>query len=287
MTKISYLGPIGTYSEQAASAYAHWWSDQTQQPLPELVPFPSITQTLYEVAEGRIDIAIAPVENSIEGSVTTTLDTLWQVEQLEIRQSFMLPIVHVLIAQTIDMKTIHKVYSHPQPLGQCRDWLHKNLPDAELIPTSSTAEALKLVEDGTAAIASERAAQIYDMLIVARSIQDYADNSTRFLAVSRPNLQIQMPTLTGASVCTSIAFSLVRNSPGALVKLLQIFADRQINLSRIESRPSKRSLGDYIFFVDAESCLSSSCDPVLDLLEQNTERLRVLGYYHTLPALSQ
>lgn len=282
---IGYLGPVGTYSEQAALTYAEWWSAQTQQPLPQLLPFVSIAQTLYEVAEGRIDLAIAPVENSIEGSVTATLDTLWQAENLEIRQAFSLPIVHVLIAQTADLNAIHQVYSHPQPLGQCRDWLYQNLPDAELIPTHSTTEALKFVEGATAAIASERAAQIYNMPVRARSIQDHPDNSTRFLAISRPDSSVAIPAVN-LPVYTSIAFSLMQNSPGILVKLLQIFAERQINLSRIESRPSKRSVGDYIFFIDAEACLHATPhESVLALLQQNTERLKVLGHYCTLEIL--
>jgi prephenate dehydratase len=280
---IAHLGPVGTYAEQAALAYAQWWSAQTRQALPKLIPLPSIAQTLYEVAEGRVDVAIAPIENSIEGSVTTTLDTLWQVDNLKIRQAIVLPITHVLVAQAETLDAIAQVYSHPQALGQCRRWLHETLPNVELIPTNSTTEALKYVGERAAAIASERAAQLYDLPIRARSIQDYPDNCTRFLAVSRPDTAVTIPRVIDAPIHTALAFSLLRNSPGALVKPLQIFAERHINLSRIESRPSKRSLGDYVFYVDAEVGLETQpFAPVLDLLKQNTESLKVLGSYSVL-----
>jgi prephenate dehydratase len=280
---IAHLGPAGTYAEQAALSYGQWWSDRTQKPLPQLIPFPSIAQTLYEVAEGRVDIAIAPVENSIEGSVTTTLDTLWQLDNLQIRQALVLPIAHVLVAQTEDLSKITKVYSHPQALGQCQSWLHRNLPNAKLIPTTSTTEGLKYVEGDAAAISSEPAAQLYNLPIQARSIQDHPDNCTRFLVISRPDSSMVTPTVADAPIHTALAFSLLRNNPGALVKPLQIFAERQINLSKIESRPSKRSLGDYVFFVDAEVSLETKpFEGVIDLLQQNTESLKVLGYYSVL-----
>ncbi|MCG9891981.1 MAG: prephenate dehydratase [Thermosynechococcaceae cyanobacterium MS004] len=280
---IAHLGPIGTYAEQAALAYAQWWSGQTLQAAPQLIPFSSIAQTLHAVAEERVDIAIAPVENSIEGSVTMTLDTLWRVDNLKIRQAIALPIDHVLVAQSEDLSAIAHIYSHPQALGQCQRWLQQNLPDAELIPTNSTTEALKYIGGRAAAISSERAAQLYDFPILARSIQDYPDNTTRFLVVSRPDASVIIPTVRELPVYTSLAFSLVRNSPGALVKPLQIFAERHINLSRIESRPSKRSPGDYVFFVDAEVGLDTKpFEPVLRLLEDNTESLKVLGYYSIL-----
>ena len=280
---ISHLGPAGTYTEQAAMAYAEWWAAQTQQPLPTLKSLSSIAQTLFEVAEGHVDVAITPIENSIEGSVTTTLDTLWQVDNLEIRQAVILPIVHVLAAKTKDLGAISTVYSHPQALGQCRNWLQANLPEAKLVPASSTTEALKSVQGSVAAIASERATQLYSLPILAQSIQDYPDNCTRFLVVNRPESTIAIPKIAGLPIHTSMAFSLTQNSPGVLVKILQIFAERKINLSRIESRPSKRSLGDYVFFIDAEvSQESQPFQSVLELLVQNTESLKILGSYSTL-----
>ncbi len=286
---IAHLGPVGTYAEQAALAYAHWWSSQTQQPKPCLVPYPSMAQTLYAVERCETDMAIVPIENSIEGSVTTTLDTLWQVDDLKICQALVLPIIHVLVTHAAQLTTLKTVYSHPQPLGQCQQWLAQHLPQVCLLPTHSTTEALQYIEaDGSvAAITSERAANLYGLPILERSIQDYPDNCTRFLVITRPQSEIAIPLIPKASVFTSLAFSLKRNIPGSLVTPLQIFADRQINLSRIESRPSKRSLGDYVFFVDAEAALETEAmQSALILLKEHTEQLKVLGDYAILPLQS-
>jgi prephenate dehydratase len=280
---IAHLGPAGTYTEQAALTYAQWWSNQTQQVTPELIPFPSIAQTLYAVAEGRTNLAVVPIENSIEGSVTMTLDTLWQLETLQIRQALVLPIVHVLVAQA-ELNAIPVVYSHPQALGQCQQWLRQNLPHAQQIPIQSTTEALKYVGvEGAAAIASERAAHLYNLPILAKSIQDYADNCTRFLIVTQPNSSIEIPEIAENPIYTSLAFSLPQNAPGALVTQLQGFAARNINLSKIESRPTKRSLGEYVFFIDAEAALETEAmQSAIALLEQAAERLKILGSYSTV-----
>jgi prephenate dehydratase len=282
---IAHLGPAGTYAEQAALTYARWWSGQTQQIAPTLVSFVSIAQTLHAVAQGQTAVAMVPVENSIEGSVTTTLDTLWQLDTLQIRQALVLPIVHVLVAQATELRTIQTVYSHPQALGQCQQWLHQNLPYAQLISTHSTTEALKYVEmdPSAAAIASEQAAHLYKLPIFAKSIQDYADNCTRFLVVSQPQSSLNIPEIVDAPIHTSLAFSLPRNSPGALVTQLQIFAARSINLSRIESRPTKRSLGEYVFFIDVEAALETEkMQSAVRLLSRDAERLKILGSYSTI-----
>jgi prephenate dehydratase len=286
---IAHLGPAGTYTEQAALTYAQWWSDKMQQFAPTPVPFPSIDQTLHAVAQGQTAVAVVPVENSIEGSVTTTLDTLWQLDTLQIRQALVLPIAHVLVAQATQLGTIQTVYSHPQALGQCQQWLHQNLPHAQLLSTHSTTEALKYVEmdASVAAIASERAAHLYNLPIFATAIQDYADNCTRFLVISQPQSALDIPAIAGAPIYTSLAFSLPQNSPGALVTQLQIFAARDINLSRIESRPTKRSLGEYVFFIDAEAALETEAmQSAVSLLRQDAERLKILGSYSTVQILS-
>jgi prephenate dehydratase len=284
---IAHLGPAGTYAEQAALAYAQWWSNQTQHSVPQLVPLPSIAQTLYAVAQGRTEAAVVPIENSIEGSVTMTLDTLWQLETLQIRQALELPIVHVLAAQAEALNAIGMVYSHPQALGQCQQWLRENLPHAQQIPTPSTTEALKYVgREGAAAIASERAAHLYGLPILAKSIQDYADNCTRFLVVTQPQSSVAIPEIEGAPVYTSLAFSLPQNVPGALVAQLQEFAARNINLSKIESRPTKRSLGEYVFFIDAEAALATEpMQSAISSLRTIAEKLKILGAYSTVQIL--
>ncbi|MGB3534120.1 MAG: prephenate dehydratase [Microcoleaceae cyanobacterium] len=268
---IAYLGPPGTYSEAAAEAYAQRSCPPGQI---QLCPYPSIFQTLEAVALGKVEIGVVPVENSIQGSVTITLDALWQIEQLQIQHALILPIAHVFISQANLLSEIKTVYSHPQALAQCQQWLEHHLSNIQLIPTNSTTEALQhLTTEKTAgAISSERAAQLYQLPVLADAISDYPENCTRFWVVSlRPS--------SGGSH-TSLAFSVPANIPGALVKPLQTFACRNINLNRIESRPTKRSLGDYVFFIDiAANALDASVQSALMELKSYTKILKVFGSY--------
>jgi prephenate dehydratase len=270
---IAHLGPTGTYAESAALAYAKWL-DQRMIADIQLQPFPSIPQTLRAVANGETQFAVVPVENSIEGSVTVTLDTLWQIDALRVQQALVLPISHALISRAAEISQIQVIYSHPQALAQCQRWLETFSPTAQLIPTNSTTEALKHLEDNptTGAIASQRAAQLYQLPILAHPINDHPDNCTRFWVLSLEPLAIGHHT--------SIAFSLPANVPGALLKPLQIFAHRSINMSRIESRPTKRSLGEYLFFVDLEASTNTEAvQSALHELQDCTETLKVYGSY--------
>lgn len=272
---IAHLGPSGTNAESAALLFSKWLNAETQQ---EVVLFPhiSIAQTLRLVAQGQVDLAVVPVENSIEGSVTMTLDTFWQLDGLQVQQALDLPIVHAFLSKAPKISTVQTVYSHPQALSQCQEWLERNLPHAQLIPMKSTTEALHDLEDPKiGAIASKRAAELYNLPILECPINDYPDNCTRFWVVG-------MTPARGGSH-TSIAFS-VHDVPGALVKPLQIIADRKINMSRIESRPTKRSLGDYLFFVDFEGDMRQSDfqDAIAELINV-TETLKVLGSYNIMP----
>ncbi|MEM8638638.1 MAG: prephenate dehydratase [Cyanobacteria bacterium P01_G01_bin.54] len=278
---IAYLGPPGTYTESAALAYA-----QTQQAKGEAVgclcPQPTIAQTLEAVAMGQADVGVVPVENSIQGSVTMTLDAVWGLDQLQIQQALVLPIHHVLIAPVMDLADICSVYSHPQALAQCRHWLAAHLPEAQQVASNSTTEALEhLPSDPTAAaIASERAAGLYQLPIVATEINDYPGNCTRFWVMGRSP---QTTIIPHTSSHISLAFSAPANVPGALVKPLQVFAQRQINLSRIESRPTKRSLGEYLFFLDLEANLAEPLvQEALTQLKPHTEVLKILGGYTVL-----
>ncbi len=277
--RIAYLGPPGTYSEAAAEAYAQHFT-QPGNPNIQLCPYPSIFQTLEAVAQGKVEIAVVPVENSIQGGVTITLDAFWQLKGLQIQQALILPIAHVFISLASDVSEIKTVYSHPQALAQCQQWLEKSLKNIQLIPTNSTTEALQhLGNDQTAgAISSERAAQLYSLPILADSISDYPENCTRFWIVS---LQ---PSPGGNH--TSLGFSVPANVPGTLVKPLQIFAKRQINLSRIESRPTKRSLGDYLFFMDIEAnALEPSIQSAFVELKSYTKVLKIFGSYDIITPL--
>jgi prephenate dehydratase len=274
---IAYLGPPGTYAEAAGLTYVRTLAGETGRNS-VLCPYPSIAQTLQSVAQGQTHLAVVPVENSIEGSVVSTLDMLWQLDTLQVQQALVLPIRHALLSRASTIEAIQTVYSHPQALAQCQGWLEKFLPSAQLVPTNSTTEALQYLDkDYTAGvITSQRAAQLYNLPILASAINDYPDNYTRFWVMGK------QPSAGGSH--TSLAFSTPANVPGALAKPLQVFASRGINLSRIESRPTKRSLGEYLFFIDLEADASQA--PVQDALSElasHTEILKIFGSYSVLP----
>lgn len=273
---IAHLGPTGTYAEAAALGYVNHLAIQGKEAL--LCPYPSIAQTLHSIVNQQADLAVVPVENSIEGSVTVTLDTFWQLDSLQIQQGLVLPVSHTLLSHGSSLDGIQIVYSHPQALGQCQRWIERFLPSVQLIPTNSTTEALQyLAQDSSAAaIASQRAAQLYNVPILASNINDYPDNCTRFWVVGLT------PSTSGSHI--SLAFSVPANVPGSLVKPLSVFAKREINLSRIESRPTKRSLGEYLFFVDLEANANQeSVQSALLELQKYTEILKIFGNYNILP----
>ncbi|MGB3766455.1 MAG: prephenate dehydratase [Phormidesmis sp.] len=268
---IAYLGPKGTFSEFAAAAYADSLGEQASN----LRAYITIAQAIKATEQGEADCCVVPIENSINGGVTLTLDTLWEIETLQIQQAFTLPVQQALISSAKSLSEIDAVYSHPQALSQCRDWLASNLPNVQLIPTSSTAEPLPRLKENprTGAIASRWGARVYDLSVVAHPINDYADNHTRFWVLSKQhNLQGQH---------TSLALKLLSNEPGALLKPLQLFSALNLNMSRIESRPTKRLLGDYIFFIDIEA---GSSDPImktaLELLKIHTATYKNFGSYN-------
>jgi prephenate dehydratase len=273
---IAYLGPPGTYAESAAMA----WTDHLRKVTGQsstLYPYPSISQALRAIVRGQASLAVVPVENSIEGSVTVTLDTLWQLGNLQVQHALVLPISHALLSRAVDVQEITTVYSHPQALAQCQGWLEQFLPDVELIPTNSTAEAVQHLADTNAvgAIASQRAATLYQVPVLAHPINDHPDNCTRFWVMGTE--------ISTDGSHTSLAFSFPANLPGALAKALQIFARRNINLSRVESRPTKRSLGEYLFFIDIEANVNDThVQSALAELRDCTETLKIFGSYAIL-----
>ncbi|MBE9222416.1 prephenate dehydratase [Cyanobacterium stanieri LEGE 03274] len=273
---IAHLGPKGTYSEVATLIYAQNLEAETGMET-ELVPYPNIAQTLLAVADGRADVAVVPVENSIQGIVSMTLDSLWELDGLQIQQGLTLPVVHNFLSRGNSLEGIKTVYSHPQALAQCQKWLDKHTPEARLVAANSTTEALQVVNhDPTAgAIASLRAAQLYDLPIKEANINDYPDNCTRFWVVSKDKRE------DGDYV--SLGFSFEKNKPGVLVKPLQIFAENHINLTRIESRPTKRSLGEYLFFIDLQKKDSKKeLNIALSDLSSLTKTLKIFGNYNVL-----
>lgn len=274
---IAYLGPEGTYSQLAALAYCFDLEQRTDQPV-ELKAMPTIPTAIQATAEGLTNLTIVPVENSTEGGVTTTLDTLWRLQQLKIHHAMVMPIRHGLLSQAQDLTSIDRVYSHPQALAQCQFWLERNLPQAKLIATRSTTEALEHLADNqaVAAISSAWAAQLYNFPILVQDINDHTDNCTKFWVLNHDDTEPQSPS----GQYTSLAFSLPVNGPGALLKALEVFARYGINLSRIESRPTKRSLGEYVFFVDLEiSGHTRTGLQAIDELSACTETLINFGTY--------
>jgi prephenate dehydratase len=269
---IAHLGPTGTYAEAATLAYI-----ESENLGALLRPYNTIPQAIEAVEKRQVDLAVVPVENSLEGSVTSTLDSLWQARDLQIQRALVMSIEHQLVTLAPDFGQIDKVYSHPQALGQCQWWLDRHLPNAERISTNSTTEILGQLPElpKAAAISSQRAAQLYKLPILAGPIGDQPDNQTRFLVLGH------QPAPNGSH--TSLVFTLPVNRPGALLAALEKFASRNINLSRIESRPTKRSLGEYVFFIDLEA---DGSDPtVAQALQELTtcvENIKSFGSYHVM-----
>ena len=265
---IGFLGPLGTYSEEAALLY-----DKTADRL-----YPTITGVGEAVAAGEIDEGVVPIENSLEGPVTFTLDLLIAQPTLFIRGEIDLPIEHYLLARpgTVPAE-IKVIYSHPQALGQCRQYLEKNYPQAEQMASLST---VLCVTDSfeskvpAAAISPRRASELYDVDILDRGIQDVANNVTRFAVIG---LSDHAPT---GDDKTSMAFTLEKDSPGLLHRVLGEFADRDINLLKIESRPTKQLLGEYIFLLDCVGHREDSpMKEALAALSDPISMLRILGSY--------
>ena len=243
-TQVAYLGPKGTYAEQAAFALAKLES-LTE---PEFIPYTGLRSVIEHLANKDCEAAVVPIENSVEGGVTATLDSLWTFPDLFITRALILPIRHALISSG-NINEVSEVLSHRQALGQCSEWLNNNLPNAIQLPTNSTSEAVRMVQGSRfrAAIASKESSAIEGLKTLEFPINDVPGNCTRFVLLSDKEVQHD-----GHEDIASFAFSLHANIPGALLAALECIAELGFNMSRIESRPSKRELGEYIFFVDIE-----------------------------------
>jgi chorismate mutase / prephenate dehydratase len=264
--KVAFLGPKATFSHLATM--------QQFGLSAELVPLKSIPTVFEEVEKGKALYGVVPVENSTEGVISHTLD-MFVDSSLKITAEILLEVHHDLLSRTGRLEDIRKVYSHVQPIGQCRQWLDSNLPGIPLVDVASTAVAAQIVsEDYTAAaIASELAASMYDLKVVRSRIEDQVNNFTRFLVVSRKGCD------RSGNDKTSVLFS-VKDEPGILCRMLEPFAKRGINLSKIESRPYKSKAWEYIFFLDLFGHVS---DPevvqALDELKNCCQFLKILGSY--------
>lgn len=269
--RVAYLGPAGTFSEEAAA----------RCPLArdaEPVPHRSFAAAYEALGQGEVELAILPIENSIEGSVGAVLDLLVHHPGPVIRRELNLPVrQHLLARPGTRLADVRRVLSHPQPFGQCARFLRERLPGAALEPTLSTADAARQVADGApgaAAIGSRIAADRFGLALLAEDVQDTDENVTRFVLLAAAD---EAPT--GADR-TSIAFTLDRDRPGGLHEVLGEFARRGLNLSKVESRPMKQALGHYVFFLDFEG---HRADPAaaeaLAGVRARAERLLVLGSY--------
>ena len=267
--RIGYLGPEGTYTEQAARLYA---------PGADLTPYPSIRAVGTAVADGELDVGVVPIENSLEGSVTVTLDLLIAQSGLSIRNEVVIPIEHYLVASPgVSADRVEVIYSHPQALAQCRGYLESRFPSIPAVASLSTAAAVGDMEASrvpAAAICPQRATEIYDVRILAQGIQDSTVNQTRFVVLAHDD---HPPT---GRDHTAICFSFAVDRPGNLYASIGEFAQRNINLVKIESRPTKQELGRYIFLIDCEGHRSEpEVAAALEGLRQRVDMFKIFGSY--------
>lgn len=247
MKKMGILGPRGTHSEEAAIYFSKIFSEEI-----EFVICSEIFEVLHEVENGNIDSGFVPVENSLEGSVNITLDTLARSDFLTVTHELIWSVHnHLMAKKNSAFADVKKIFSHSQPISQCRNYLRKNFPNAEIISTPSTARAAEIVASSSpsenfAAICTKRAGNLNNLFMLAENIQDNSSNSTRFFEVSRSN-----KNLHGDKVL--IICQIDGKNAGSLCEVLEEFAFRNVNMTRIESRPARTKLGEYIFFFDLET----------------------------------
>jgi len=266
---IGFLGPWGTFCEEAAWEY-------NKNLKAKLVPLPTIERIMEEIKLKKIDEGVVPIENSIEGSVNLTLDLLIHECKLMIKREIILKIEHNLLLNfDTPIEKIKRIYSHPQAIFQCRDFLNQKLPEAEIKYVASTAEGAERVRNDplAAAIGSKRLAGIYNLNLAVRGIQSQKDNYTRFVVLAEKDHHRTNRDKT------SIVFS-VPNTPGSLYEVLKEFAIRELNLTKIESRPSKKTLGEYFFFLDIDG---HRCDTklraALEKIKKKCSFYKTLGSY--------
>lgn len=269
MPRYAFLGPAGTFSEEALLSLS----------IPDVEPLPcaNIPEVFEAVERGQAEGGVVPIENSVEGSVPATLDALAFDTQLEIQGELVLDIHHALItAPGADLAKVKTIVAHPQASGQCRRWLARNLPGRPVIAANSNAESVRqaVADPEMAAVGTRLAAELYGGEVHETAIEDYAGNQTRFVVIGR-GLRPQ----TGYDK-TSLALFLKADKPGALLMILSEFAYGEINLTKIQSRPTKRQLGDYMFFVDLEGHVDDqNVKTALDCLSLKLRAVKVLGSY--------
>jgi prephenate dehydratase len=274
--RVAFLGPEGTFSEEALFAAL----DRAQV---DPVPLPTIYDCVIAVEEDRVDRAFVPIENSLEGSVDATLDTLvFEAGEVMIAGEVIHPIQHSLIARgSLALDRIERVVSHPQASGQCARFLRERLGGAEVVAAPSTADAVRMVAESDArwaALGTRLAAEIYDCEVLLEGVEDHPENETRFVWLEKR--RVSDVSAESSAFKTSLVFWGLPDAPGALVEILKEFAERGVNLSRIESRPLKQGLGRYIFFADLAGAASDEAvAAAIAAVGSHVDTLRVLGSY--------
>jgi prephenate dehydratase len=275
--RLGYLGPAGTFSEEAART-------APDAAAAELIGLPTVRDTILAVHDGAVDRAIVPIENSLEGPIAITLDTLADDDNdVAIVGELVLAVSqHLIAGSALALDHIERVLSHPQAISQCARFLRDHVPNAVIEPTSSTAEAAQIVVGQTgpwAALGTLRAAELYGATVLAEAVEDEPGNATRFVWLARQAAAAAPDA--GARAKTSLSFwGAGDDSPGWLVRCLSEFAFRGVNLTKIESRPLRARLGHYRFFVDCEGAATDG--PVAEAvagLRAHCEHVRILGTY--------
>ena len=268
LSKLGYLGPAGSFTEEATISFS---------PRSERVPFPSIPAVAQAVETGEVEGGVVPIENSLEGAVTYTLDLLIHGSRLHIHDELVLPIHHNLLASPgTSAQEIKVIYSHPQALAQCRRYLEERLPGAEPIAALSTSSAVSHLsqEPGSGAIGTLRAAQIYGAEILDKAIEDSPNNETRFVLLAHSD---HAPMGRDK---TSVCFTFDEDAPGLLHSVLKCVLAEGINMAKIESRPNKLQLGRYFFLLDLDGHrLDPNVARALDCIRPRVTTLKVLGSY--------
>lgn len=270
--KIAYLGPPGTFCEEALDKFVE---DINQI---EKIPCATVVEVIKSVDRGEVDAGLVPLENSIEGLVNITQDILTFESEVKITGEVIIPVKHSLIGKKkMRLDKIKKVISHPHATAQCRNFLSTYLKGAEIIAANSTAEAVKILkneDDDIVAIGTKIAARIYDLEIIESDIEDNKDNKTRFVFLGN-----SLQQKTGKDKTTIVCF-LKEDRPGSLYNILKEFARRDINLTCLESRPAKKDLGDYVFIMDLDGHLhDKNIFEAIEALRKSVYLVKILGSY--------
>jgi len=278
--KVGYLGPTGTFSEEALLA-SGLFSEAVKTPIA------TVYSAVLAVQNNKVDLALVPIENSLEGSVNATLDAL-VIDAPDVH--IVGELVHnidlcLITAEPFELAEITRVISHPQPLGQCAAFIANQLPDAVTQHATSTVDAVRTVADSTkrwAAVGSHAAAKIYDCKVLKSDIADRKGNKTRFVWLSRKRKLDGLQLKPEPKMKTSIVFSgSDSGSPGWLVSCLAEFSNRGVNLTKIESRPLGEGLGSYMFFIDLEGdSESAAISSAIESLKERVQKIRILGSYY-------